>query len=144
MTNNEISYKTAYLALGTTTSPQTITTDSPSFTITLAEGEGDIPTFYVGNNKILGYITYLDIYDRFEISNIYVLREFRGNGIASKMLQFVIDEGLNKKINNITLEVNSKNTSAIALYHKYGFKEVAIRSGYYSGTDGILMEKEMI
>ena len=100
--------------------------------------------FYVGNNKILGYITYLDIYDRFEISNIYVLREFRGNGIASKMLQFVIDEGLNKKINNITLEVNSKNTSAIALYHKYGFKEVAIRSGYYSGTDGILMEIEMI
>lgn len=100
--------------------------------------------FYVGNNNILGYITYLDIYDRFEISNIYVLREFRGNGIASKMLQFVIDEGLNKKINNITLEVNSKNTSAIALYHKYGFKEVAIRSGYYSGTDGILMEKEMI
>lgn len=100
--------------------------------------------FYVVNNKILGYITYLDIYDRFEISNIYVLREFRGNGIASKMLQFVIDEGLNKKINNITLEVNSKNTSAIALYHKYGFKEVAIRSGYYSGTDGILMEKEMI
>ena len=100
--------------------------------------------FYVGNNKILGYITYLDIYDRFEISNIYVLREFRGNGIASKMLQFVIDEGLNKKINNITLEVNSKNTSAIALYHKYGFKEVAIRSGYYSVTDGILMEKEMI
>ena len=100
--------------------------------------------FYVGNNKILGYITYLDIYDRFEISYIYVLREFRGNGIASKMLQFVIDEGLNKKINNITLEVNSKNTSAIALYHKYGFKKVAIRSGYYSGTDGILMEKEMI
>lgn len=100
--------------------------------------------FYVGNNKILGYITYLDIYDRFEISNIYVLREFRGNGIASKMLQFVIDEGLNKKINNITLEVNSKNTSAIALYHKYGFKKVAIRSGYYSGTDGILIEKEMI
>ena len=100
--------------------------------------------FYVGNNKILGYITYLDIYDRFEISNIYVLREFRSNNIGSKMLQFVIDEGLNKKINNITLEVNSKNTSAIALYHKYGFKEVAIRSGYYSGTDGILMEKEMI
>ena len=51
---------------------------------------------------------------------------------------------IRKRINNITLEVNSKNTSAIALYHKYGFKEVAIRSGYYSGTDGILMEKEMI
>lgn len=100
--------------------------------------------FYVENNKILGYITYLDIYDRFEISNIYVLRKFRNNNIGSKMLQFVIDEGLKKRINNITLEVNSKNTSAIALYHKYGFKEVAIRSGYYSGTDGILMEKEMI
>lgn len=100
--------------------------------------------FYVENNKILGYITYLDIYDRFEISNIYVLRKFRNNNIGSKMLQFVIDEGLKKRINNITLEVNSKNTNAIALYHKYGFKEVAIRSGYYSGTDGILMEKEMI
>lgn len=100
--------------------------------------------FYVEGNKILGYIAYLDIYDRFEISNIYVLKEFRSNGIGSKMLQFVIDVGLNRKINNITLEVNSKNTNAINLYLKYGFKKVAIRSGYYSGIDGILMEKEMI
>ena len=51
--------------------------------------------FYVGNNKILGYITYLDIYDRFEISNIYVLREFSFIVFAIIFLQFVIDEVLN-------------------------------------------------
>ena len=56
----------------------------------------------------------------------------------------IIDEAeINEKI-NITLEVRKDNIPAINLYKKHGFFEKAIRKGYYKGTDGILMEKEMM
>lgn len=99
---------------------------------------------YIENNNILGLIHINDIYDRYEINNIYVLEKYRKNGIASKLLEKVIEEGNNKKIINITLEVRKNNEKAIKLYKKYNFVEKAVRKGYYNGIDGILMEKEMM
>ena len=98
---------------------------------------------YVQKSNIIGYINYYDLYDRFELSYIYVVEDMRNHGIASKLLEYLIDLGKSKKIDNITLEVSSKNMNAIKLYSKYEFKEVAIRPKYYDGTDGILMERKM-
>ena len=52
-----------------------------------------------------------------------------------------MEELLKEKL-PITLEVSKENERALALYKKYGFKEVALRKGYYDGVDGILMEKK--
>ena len=59
------------------------------------------------------------------------------------MLEYLIKKGFDKKIYNITLEVNEKNIPAIKLYKKYDFKSVAKREKYYNGVDGILMERKM-
>ena len=99
---------------------------------------------YVNDKDIVGYLLYEDIYDRFDIVNLFVNEQYRNNNIASKLLTELIKSGKDQNIINITLEVNSKNVIAIHLYKKFGFVERAIRSGYYSGTDGILMEKEMM
>ena len=99
---------------------------------------------YKENDSILGILHINDIYDRYEINNIYVLEEYRNKGIASKLLEYVIDLGKKNNVLNITLEVRKNNTNAIKLYNKYNFKEKAIRKGYYNGIDGILMEKEMM
>lgn len=96
------------------------------------------------DTKIVAYLLYADIYDRFEVLNIFVDENCRNNKIASKLLEKMINRGKEKKIKNITLEVKQTNEIAIHLYKKYGFKEVAIRSKYYYGIDGILMEKEMM
>lgn len=99
---------------------------------------------YIEDNNILGIIDISDIYDRYEINNIYVLSEYRNKGIASRLLEKVIEDGkFNCKI-NITLEVREDNLIAIKLYTKYGFVAKAIRKGYYNGINGILMEKEMM
>lgn len=95
-------------------------------------------------DKILGLIHINDIYDRYEINNIYVLEEYRNRGIASKLIEEVIKIGKKNNIINITLEVRKNNSKAINLYKKYGFLEKSIRKGYYNGIDGILMEKEMM
>ncbi len=93
---------------------------------------------------IEGLIHINDIYDRYEINNIYVLEKYRQRGIASKLMEQVIADGKSKYITNITLEVRKDNFAAINLYKKYGFLEKGIRKSYYNGIDGILMEKEMM
>lgn len=97
---------------------------------------------YIDNNQIKGFIHFDLIYDRAELIQINVKEEFQNNHIASKLMEFMINEC--KNVKNITLEVNKNNEIAIHLYKKYNFQEKAIRKGYYNGIDGILMEKEMI
>ena len=98
---------------------------------------------YIEKSNIIGYVNYYDLYDRFELSYIYVLENMRNKGIASKLLSYLIDIGNKKEINNITLEVSKDNVEALRLYSKYGFKEVAVRPTYYDGIDGLLMERKM-
>ena len=99
---------------------------------------------YREKDDILGLIHINDIYDRYEINNFYVIDKYRNRGIGSLLLEKVIELGKKQKIKNITLEVRKNNILAISLYENYGFIAKSIRKGYYNGTDGILMEKEMI
>lgn len=95
----------------------------------------------IKDDKCIGFINFDIIYDRAELSQIEVLIEYQRNGIASKLLEFLIKKCEDQKIKNITLEVKVDNIKAINLYQKYGFNKVAIRKGYYQGIDGILMER---
>ncbi len=96
--------------------------------------------FYTKNNKIIGFIYFSEIYDRIEIDDVKVEKEHRNQKIASKMMEFLIEDYGNK---GMTLEVRKNNEYAIKLYKKFNFKEVAIRKGYYNGIDGILMERKI-
>ncbi len=99
---------------------------------------------YVEESNIIGFVNYFDIYDRFEIANIFVEDIYRNKKIGSKMLEHLIMLGEKKNIKNITLEVKKDNFAAINLYKKYYFEIVAIRKQYYQGIDGLLMERKMM
>lgn len=96
--------------------------------------------YYIEDESI-GYLEYSIIYDRMEIDNIFVLEKYRNMGIASSMIEYVINIYEKNNLKNITLEVRVSNHNAINLYKKYGFYEVGIRKYYYGDEDGILMEK---
>lgn len=98
---------------------------------------------YIENDKILGFINYYLMYDKIEIANFNVLEEYQNKHIGYRLLDNLINCYLGK-VENITLEVKKDNEKAIYLYKKMGFKEVAIRKGYYNGIDGILMERELV
>lgn len=89
---------------------------------------------------IKGVLVYSLIYDRIEIDYIIVDEKYRNHGIATKLLNYVIE---NNNISNITLEVRESNVIAINFYEKNGFKKTAIRKNYYKNEDAILMIKKI-
>lgn len=91
---------------------------------------------YIEKNIVIGYIYYSDIYDRVEINQFEIEKNHRNCGKGTELLKELI-KAVEK---NITLEVKVNNYPAIKVYEKLGFKQVAIRKGYYNGIDGILME----
>ncbi len=117
---------------------------SKKFSFVLGDVRKDLATnpfshylLYLENDDIRGYLNYYLIYDRLEIANFNVLEEYQGQGIGTKLLDYLIQ----KYPLSLTLEVKCDNTKAIHLYEKKGFKKVAIRKGYYEGIDGLLMER---
>jgi len=93
---------------------------------------------YIENGSIIGFLDYSVIYERIEINYIFVLKEYRRQGIALQLIQNMMD---NHDWENITLEVNIENKAAIDLYKKLGFEIVATRPMYYDGVDAYLMER---
>lgn len=99
---------------------------------------------YIKDNKVIAFINYYVMYERAELININVSKEYENNHIATKLLEYMINDCIEKEVNSISLEVKETNINAIHLYSKFGFKKVGIRKGYYQGIDGILMEKELM
>lgn len=95
---------------------------------------------YVTNDKVVAFLLFNVMYEKCEIVNIFVLKEYRNKGIASKLINEITND---YTVDNITLEVSMLNKNAINLYEKLGFKKIAVRKNYYKDSDGILMLKEV-
>ena len=99
---------------------------------------------YLENDKVLGRMKYSIIYDRMELDDIEVLKEYRNKGIGNKLMSYLVSVAIKERVVNITLEVRISNEIARNMYKKFGFREVALRKFYYGNEDGILMEKQVM
>ena len=83
---------------------------------------------YVTNDKVVAFLLFNVIYEKCDIVDIFVLKEYRNKGIASKLINEIIND---YTVDNITLEVSMLNKNAINLYEKLGFKKIAVRKNNY-------------
>lgn len=90
-------------------------------------------------NNIVGYAGIWQPIDEAHITNIVTKKDKRRNKIGTKMLEELIKIAKEKKLKDITLEVNVNNIPAINLYKKYNFKEVGIRKKYYNNSDDAII-----
>lgn len=95
---------------------------------------------YKDSDKYVGFLIYQLLYEKAEIIDIFVLDEYRNRGIGKALINKMLE---NKEIKSVTLEVKKDNKLGILLYNSLGFKEVAVRKGYYNGVDALLMLKEV-
>lgn len=97
------------------------------------------------DNKIVGYAGFWQVLDEGQITNIAVLKEFRRQKIAQKMLFELIEKAKSKNLKILSLEVRESNLAAINLYSGLNFKTVGIRKNYYKNPteNAVLMDLEI-
>jgi len=90
--------------------------------------------------EVVGYLIAWFVHDEVHLANIAVQRSDQGRGIAQRLLDRLLAEGEMRHSAYVTLEVRWSNECAIRLYKRNGFREVAIRRGYYrDGEDAMVM-----
>lgn len=85
--------------------------------------------------KTVGYIGAKNILDEVYMSSIAVREAFRQKGIGGELLSALIERSREEGASLVTLEVRKTNESAIALYRRFGFKQVGERKGFYTNPD---------
>ncbi len=94
---------------------------------------------YEIDGKIVAYIGLWHDQPNGQILNFYVLEEYRGKGIAKKLLEYSLEYLDSKNIEVITLEVRYSNYAAQDLYEKYDFNYEYKRKYYYSDGEDALV-----
>ena len=93
---------------------------------------------YMDGETVLGYLEIRLVDGVLDIMNLFVNEEERKKGIATALLNEIIEK---EDYNRIMLEVNENNQEALRLYSKLGFKEISLRDRYYGEDTAIIMEK---
>ena len=93
---------------------------------------------YMNDEKVLGYLEIRLVDGVIDIMNLFVNEEERTKGIATSLMNEMMEK---EEYNRIMLEVNEHNVEAIRLYTKLGFTEISLRDRYYGEDTAIIMEK---
>jgi ribosomal-protein-alanine N-acetyltransferase len=70
------------------------------------------------------------------ILNVCVADDYRGRGLARRVLAYLLERARAAGMHEAFLEVRPSNTTAARLYHSMGFEQVGVRRGYYQATVG--------
>ena len=86
--------------------------------------------------EVQGFILSRLAADEAEILTIAVKPKKRGQGIAGRLMRANMEQLQQAGAKTWFLEVEAQNTSALALYKRFGFERVGERKSYYRKPDG--------
>ena len=97
--------------------------------------DGDVVVGYVGSQTVLGET---------DMMNVAVHPDYRKQGIATELIQTLIDTLSKQGSHSLMLEVRQTNEPAKNLYKALGFETVGIRKNYYRNPreDALILRKE--
>ena len=79
---------------------------------------------------------------RVYVSRMIVKKEYRGRGIGSEILEFLINKAKEMGFSEMTIGVDKDNENALHLYRKYGFTEVLFDGADEDGEYYKLMKRK--
>lgn len=81
--------------------------------------------------------------DTVEMKRMFVRPEARGNGISRKVLAELEKWAKELGFKHTVLETGSKQTEALALYHKAGYNQIPVYGPYVDLPDSICFKKDL-
>lgn len=91
------------------------------------------------DGEIVGFAGIWKAVDDVHITNVVTKKCYRNKGIASKLLEKLIELAKKENVSSLTLEVNENNMYAIKLYEKYNFKKIGLRKNYYLQNENAII-----
>jgi ribosomal-protein-alanine N-acetyltransferase len=98
------------------------------------------------DNALVAYVIVSRYVDAWHVMNIAVDPEQRSRGIATMLLERLLELTVDDARRGYTLEVRVSNATAIALYERLGFEARGMRRGYYTDhrEDALIMWKDPV
>jgi len=116
-----------------------------SLAMELEPDRGRHPVLALHGREPVGYALVWAVADELHMVTLGVLPEHRRRGVGAAILEWILGSVPASLSRIMTLEVREQNEAALALYRRFGFREVAIRPRYYPDTheDAIVMIKDL-
>jgi ribosomal-protein-alanine N-acetyltransferase len=90
----------------------------------------------IREERVVGYGILSIAAGEAHILNLCVDLEYRALGYGERLLDELLHRARSAAVREIFLEVRPSNKTAIALYRKKGFHQIAARPAYYQAHDG--------
>lgn len=87
-------------------------------------------------DAVVGYGILMLGPDDAHLLTIGIAAQWHHQGLGTQLLQYFIDLARSKQLTSFLLDVRESNTGAIYLYQRMGFKQIAVRKGYYPAMCG--------
>ncbi len=95
---------------------------------------------YWAGEELAGFLCRWLIADELHIQNVATAPTWRRCGVAAALLGQALVEARRQGCRRALLEVRVGNAGAIALYRRFGFRDLARRTRYYpDGEDALVM-----
>ncbi len=95
------------------------------------------------DGEVAGYVGMIHVLDEGDICNVAVFDDFRRQGVATALIQHLVDYSVENQLSFITLEVRESNIGAQKFYETMGFVNIGIRKNFYDNPreHAILMNR---
>lgn len=95
--------------------------------------------------KVIGYVGLSVVFDTADLLLVAVVKEYRKQGLASRLISYGFDLAVKLGAKRVMLEVETTNEAAINCYKKLGFEIVSERKNYYGEQrHAFIMEKRLL
>ncbi|QZY28561.1 ribosomal protein S18-alanine N-acetyltransferase [Nocardioides coralli] len=107
---------------------------------------GGVPSVHYlvarSGSRLVGYAVASAVADLVELQRIAVDPAYRRSGVATALLDDVVDLAVAEGAERIMLEVREDNVPALAFYGENGFRELDRRPRYYrDGATAVVLER---
>ncbi len=95
------------------------------------------------DGQVAGYVGMQHVVDEGYICNIAVFPQYRRLGVATRLMECLMDYAKEQDMEMISLEVRPSNLGAIRFYEKFGFEQEGRRRDFYSNPteDALILTK---
>ena len=105
------------------------------FSVTLVAESGGFPA---------GFINFWVLRPQVQLNAVVVSAKALRSGVASALIGKLEEYAKKSACCEVDLEVNERNSPALALYGKLGFQEIGLRPKFYNGSDAAVLMRQTL